>query len=275
MFRNHWTLIPLTLAAPMLLASCDPTGPTEAAVATVEVTPAGASISGVGATQTFTAEALDANGNVVPALPVTWTSLNANVATIDVGGTATAVESGQVTIAADVDGALGHALLTVSVPGVATATSWTFDILPAWHLSGVWGASSSDVYAVSVWGTIHYDGTGWSAMASGTSEMLSGVWGTSSSDVYVVGWWGTILHYDGTGWSAMASGTSEWLSGVWGTSSSDVYAVGESGTILHYDGTGWSAMASGTSEGLRGVWGTSSSDLYAVGSHGVILRGSR
>jgi hypothetical protein len=56
-----------------------------------------------------------------------------------------------------------------------------------------------------------------------------------------VGSGGLILHYDGTSWSEMTSGTSS-LSGVWGTSSSDIFAVGYDGTIVHYDGTGWSEM---------------------------------
>jgi hypothetical protein len=45
---------------------------------------------------------------------------------------------------------------------------------------------------------------------------------------------GTILHYDGTGWSAMNSGTGNRLSGVWCGGWMDVFAVGSYGTILHY-----------------------------------------
>jgi hypothetical protein len=52
---------------------------------------------------------------------------------------------------------------------------------------------------------------------------------------------GTILHYDGTQWSTMESGTSVNLFDVWGRSSTDIYAVGED-TILHYDGIQWSAV---------------------------------
>jgi hypothetical protein len=48
-------------------------------------------------------------------------------------------------------------------------------------------------------GTIlHYDGAVWSQMDSGTSEHLTGVWGASERDVFAVGVGGTILHYDGT-----------------------------------------------------------------------------
>jgi hypothetical protein len=69
-----------------------------------------------------------------------------------------------------------------------------------------------------------------------TNNSLQGVWGSSGSDVFAVGSGGTILHYDGTGWSAMSSGTNGLLGGVWGSSGSDVFAVGLHGTILHYGG---------------------------------------
>jgi hypothetical protein len=139
-------------------------------------------------------------------------------------------------------------------------------------LYGVWGVSGTDVFAVGATGTIlHYDGSAWSAMTNGTTESLYGVWGVSGTDVFAVGWDGTIQHYDGSAWSAMSSGTSGDLSSVWGTSGTDVFAVGSSGAILHYDGSAWSTMSSGTSEDLSSVWGTSGTDVFAVGLGGAIL----
>jgi hypothetical protein len=135
---------------------------------------------------------------------------------------------------------------------------------------GVWGSSATDIFAVGYGGTIlHYDGTEWSAMSSGTTQSLLGVWGNSATDVFAVGYGGTILHYDGTDWSAMSSGTTQRLEGVWGSSATDVFAVG-GGTILHYDGTDWSNMSSGTTQTLQGVWGKSATDVFAVGG-GPIL----
>ena len=58
-----------------------------------------------------------------------------------------------------------------------------------------------------------------------------GVWGSSSTNVYAVGHSGRIFHYDGTSWSRMVSGTSETLNGVWGNSGTDVYAVGSAGAF--------------------------------------------
>ncbi len=140
------------------------------------------------------------------------------------------------------------------------------------YLAGVWGSSSSDVFAVGGFGTIlHYDGSTWSSMSSGTSKSLEGVWGSSGSDVFAIGEAGTILHYDGSTWSPMSSGTSNYLWGVWGSSGSDVFAVGHFGTILHYDGSTWSSMSSGTDKNLYSVWGSSASDVFAVGEAGTIL----
>jgi len=49
-----------------------------------------------------------------------------------------------------------------------------------------------------------------------------------------VGFEGALLHYDGTAWAPIPSGTEEGLNGVWGSSAEDVFVVGGSGTILHY-----------------------------------------
>ncbi len=137
-------------------------------------------------------------------------------------------------------------------------------------LSGVWGSSSSDVFAVGSYvgnyGPImHYDGTTWRKMSSGGEVWLMDVWGSSSSDVFAVGSGGTIMHCDGSSWSKMSSGTKETLRGVWGSSASDVFAVGSGGTILHYDGSSWSKMSSGGEVWLEDVWGSSESDVFIVG----------
>jgi hypothetical protein len=47
-----------------------------------------------------------------------------------------------------------------------------------------------------------------------------------------VGTGGAILHYDGTEWNPMTSGTDLRLFSVWGTPSGDVFAAGDLGVIL-------------------------------------------
>jgi len=134
------------------------------------------------------------------------------------------------------------------------------------HLHGIWGSSFTDIFAAGGKGTIlRYDGTSWSKMNSGTDQRLFSVWGSSASDVFVVGTNGTILHYDGTGWRDMASPEGVNLNAVWGTSGTDVFAVGEYGIILHYDGEQWTTKDPGTEDFFYGVWGSSENDIYAVG----------
>ena len=135
-------------------------------------------------------------------------------------------------------------------------------------LRGVWGTSAADVFAVGENGTIlHYDGLTWSSMEGGTSQYLHGIWGSSGENVYAIGDNGTIINYNGMGWSSVTSGTSEHLRAIWGSSATDIFVVGDNSTVLHYDGTGWSPMNSGTTAYLLGVWGSSGKDVFAVGGY--------
>ena len=147
-------------------------------------------------------------------------------------------------------------------------TSWTpLQSGTTQPLAGIWGAGAgSAVFAVGAGGTIlNYDGTTWRAQTSGTTQSLHGVWGTSANDVFAVGSGGTILHYDGTGWTAQVSGSTQALYSVWGNSGNSVFAVGDASTILHYDGTRWTAQTTAADMNLRGVWGSSTTSVFAVG----------
>ena len=123
---------------------------------------------------------------------------------------------------------------------------------------------------------MHYDGSAWSLETSNTQNNLYGVWGSSSTDVFAVGANATIVHFDGTEWSPMNTGTTGVftdLYGVWGSSSTNVYAVGALGVIVHYDGNTWSSLSSGddTRYDLHGVWGSSATNIFVVGNNGTIL----
>jgi hypothetical protein len=118
-----------------------------------------------------------------------------------------------------------------------------------------------------VWGAIvHYDGIKWSPQTSGTANFLRGVWGTSSSDVFAGGDRSTILHYNGTTWTPMTSGTNVPLTGVWGSSLCNVFVSGHHGTVLRYDGTNGIAELTGTTAGLMEPRGLPGIGVYAVGS---------
>ena len=140
------------------------------------------------------------------------------------------------------------------------------------ELQGIWGSSSSNIYAVGLEGVmLHYDGNVWNNITSDTSYAITSIWGSSPQDVFAVGHsyssaLGIILHYDGRAWNKMTSNTTNDLLSVWGSSPSDVFAVGVAGTIMHYDGYRWSNMTSGTTSTLQGVWGNSSSNVFSVGN---------
>jgi hypothetical protein len=153
---------------------------------------------------------------------------------------------------------------------------------PGCELSGLWGSTDNDVYAVSCHGMLlRYTGGQWSEVTSVSNPMLglNDVWGSGPNDIFAVGGdWepsGVILHYDGADWSQMDSDVRHSLHGVWGSSRDDVFAVGGNGTIVHYDGNMWTTMMSGTTEQLSSIWGSSRTDIFAVGgddwSGGVVL----
>ncbi len=92
----------------------------------------------------------------------------------------------------------------------------------------IWGSSSSDIYAFGL--GLHYDGAAWTkvdGLPAGTSA-----WGISSNDIYVCGGGGVIVHFNGTAWSPLVSGTTAILDGIWGSSAADFFVVGNGGTIL-------------------------------------------
>jgi hypothetical protein len=97
------------------------------------------------------------------------------------------------------------------------------------------------------------------------------VWGSGPSDVFAVGDLGVILHYDGTAWHPMASGTTRVLLEVWGRSAHDVYASGRGGVMLHFDGSGWTPVEGAPFDVLSAVWGTST-HLYTTGLVGRVFR---
>ena len=91
-------------------------GVSHATVTTVRVTPAGDTLTTIGATRQFMAVATDQYGHVVNGVNVSWNSSNAAVATVSATGMATARANGQATIGASVGVITGLAVLTVKQP---------------------------------------------------------------------------------------------------------------------------------------------------------------
>jgi uncharacterized protein YjdB len=83
-------------------------------VASIEVTPAEATLTAVGATQQFLAISRDGNGNAVADAVLVWDSSDPGVATVDPAtGLATAAASGAATITARLGDVAGSAALQV------------------------------------------------------------------------------------------------------------------------------------------------------------------
>jgi hypothetical protein len=166
------------------------------------------------------------------------------------------------------------------------------------QLTGVWGSSGTDVYAVGNFHVplqdedeaviLHHNGHQWSEVLRESRLQLYNVWGSSSNDVYATGSTlvpsgqchgcltggdGAIRHFDGSGWSTIPSPTSAGLRAIWGSSSTDIYLLsGDRGSIWHFNGARWTQMTTGVSE-LADIWGSSANDVFAVGADGTILHG--
>ena len=81
-----------------------------------------------------------------------------------------------------------------------------------------------------------------------TPETVEKVWGTSSSNLYFVGYAGTIVHYDGSTFTRMISGTDADLLNIDGIYDSDrdksrIWVTGV-GILLYYDGSVWQEVFS-------------------------------
>ncbi len=112
-------------------------------------------------------------------------------------------------------------------------------------LRALWGAAPDDIRAVGDGGRIlHWDGSGWSPVSSGTRVDLRAVWGADSEHVWAVGE-GALLRWDGDSWSAEQGVVPGFLLAVHGRAADDVWAAGRRGTLLHYDGHGWSRIETG------------------------------
>lgn len=80
---------------------------------TVTVSPGADTLTTVGATAQFSAEAVDGNGNPIQDARFLWQSSDQDVATVDTAGLATARGTGSATITAAAQGLPGHAALRV------------------------------------------------------------------------------------------------------------------------------------------------------------------
>ena len=139
-----------------------------------------------------------------------------------------------------------------------------------------WGPSAA--FAVGRGGgAARFDGEGWTALDTGTTEDLWGCFGFAEDDVWIVGGDADvgaplILHFDGAAFTEVPLDPAENNRGattlfkVWGSGGA-LFAVGQSGLILRYDGAAWRGEAGGplADQDLISLWGTGPDDITAVG----------
>ena len=106
-----------------------------------------------------------------------------------------------------------------------------------------------------------------------SSVRLFKVWGTDPTNVWVVGENGTLLHFDGSRWAAVASGTTARLLTVNGAGALAV-AVGGRGTavVLENSGSGWLDVSPDAAPAMNGVFVVDADNAIAVGISGAVLR---
>ena len=152
-------------------------------------------------------------------------------------------------------------------------SSWCwYNPLPQGNaLSGLWGTSASDIWAVGDFGTaMHYDGKTWSLVNANTTKHLNGVYASAAGAAVVVGDTGLITRWNGTAFVTEPSSVVANLNSVWGTATNNLFAVGDGGAILRNTGNGWTPMTSGTTSNLYRVQGSAPDNVWAVGQSGTV-----
>ncbi len=161
------------------------------------------------------------------------------------------------------------------------------EALPAALLS-VWGTSASDVWAVGADdGTgplvIHYDGTSWSRVDTGTTGDLWWVWGDSADSVWFSGDGGRVVHHTpstGVSVETVIADPAIVLFGTWGTAANHIWTVGTrtdgigQSVAFVYDGTDWTGQTDLPVEAAAGnvfkVWGSSADDVWITGAKKLV-----
>jgi hypothetical protein len=119
--------------------------------------------------------------------------------------------------------------------GGVTCTSCTIPNV----VSGLWGPTSNNIYALAGTSVYHWNGVAWSALSDITLPAKSGaIDGTSTGDVYIGGGDGTLHHFDGTTWSTPFDVPFA-IRGVQVFANDDIFITGLADRMYHFDGAHW------------------------------------
>jgi hypothetical protein len=155
-------------------------------------------------------------------------------------------------------------------PLVCTADfiCWEAPLPFGMDLKDVTAVSSSDAWAVGTQGSIlHWDGTNWKLVPSGTLQDLQGVSGSASNNVWVAGGVnGQVLQWAGSSWATVSTGSTVFNNGIYTASPNSVFVTTDSPDVVHYNGT-WTIRSSNArvSAHLLGISGTSASNVWVYG----------
>ena len=171
----------------------------------------------------------------------------------------------------------------------ATPAAWTVvqeDLSGA--LMSVWGSSHDDVWAVGADVgdgpmVLHFDGTSWTPLTTGTRGDLWWVFGFAGGPVYMGGKSGVVVRYASGTFTPLTTPTQDTIFGIWGASPSDpLWAVGgmeggaAGGFAWWLDGdtfapaTGFPADVA-ASKAVWKVYGSAADDVWLVGTAGVVI----
>lgn len=149
-------------------------------------------------------------------------------------------------------------------------------------LRAVWIVAPSDVWAAGDGGTvIHYDGSAWTSVDSGTPNNLLAIWASGANNVWIGGQKATLLHYTGSSTPTPVGVTGaqplDEYHGIWGLGLTDIWLAGyddaRGAGWWYKDGLNtWTKMdVLSTTSTLTGLWASSASNVYACGQQGSVI----
>ncbi len=161
-------------------------------------------------------------------------------------------------------------------PGLCNAHGWCWEFpRPQGNtLNAVISFESGDVWAAGAAGTLlHFDGTDWELLDSGTESDLNDIAASAPDDIWAAGREGALVHWNGSQWQPRPSNTNAELKGLFVDSAKNAWMVGRDGFTGRW---GFQAgqiqpITSSTNNDLYAIWGAAEDQLWAVGQAGTLL----
>ncbi|APR80349.1 Tryptophan synthase alpha chain [Minicystis rosea] len=133
----------------------------------------------------------------------------------------------------------------------------------------VWPAAPGDVWQFAP-SPYHFNGNSWTAVPWPSGGAVVDVHGNSPTDVWAVTAY-DVMHWDGAAWTKSVnlldiSDSIGSFIAVWAAGSKEAFAATNFGVVCHYDGSAWTMLPAPTSMGMTSLWGASPTDLFLVGN---------